>query len=143
MLFAADSNNIEPKLYDILAQHYGDIDTIFIGMECVGAPMSWVYGPLLAKNLERKNDQSRRLNGSDSESAIKLIDSLGCKNVYVYAMGMEPWLEFIAPGTHLTKTDSIQILEAKKFVSLCKERSTNAELLFGRDDSMMARISNQ
>ena len=143
MLFAADSNNIEPKLYDILAQHYGDIDTIFIGMECVGAPMSWVYGPLLAKNLERKNDQSRRLNGSDSESAIKLIDSLGCKNVYVYAMGMEPWLEFIAPGTHSTKTDSIQILEAKKFVSLCKERSLNAELLFGRDDSMMARISNQ
>ena len=40
------------------------------------------------------------------------------------------------------ENDSIQILEAKKFVSLCKERSINAELVW-RDDSMMARISNQ
>ena len=46
LLFAADSNNIEPALYKHLFEALGDIDVLFLGMECDGAPMSWLYGPL-------------------------------------------------------------------------------------------------
>ena len=47
MLFAADSCNIEPRLYDHVHAAVGDVDALFLGMECDGAPLSWLYGPLL------------------------------------------------------------------------------------------------
>src|SRR5262249_2692802 len=34
LLFAADSCNIEPRLYERLHAEIGDIDTLFLGMEC-------------------------------------------------------------------------------------------------------------
>src|SRR5262249_38503772 len=46
LLFAADSCNIEPRLYQHLHNETGDIEVLFLGMECDGAPLSWVYGPL-------------------------------------------------------------------------------------------------
>src|SRR5262249_24609960 len=54
---AADSANIEPKLYEHVHELLGDIDVLFIGMECDGAPLTWVYGPLLTKPVDRKMDQ--------------------------------------------------------------------------------------
>ncbi|MEM1393270.1 MAG: MBL fold metallo-hydrolase, partial [Cyanobacteria bacterium P01_H01_bin.150] len=56
ILCLADSNNIEPKLYEKIYQLFGDADVIFIGMECDGAPFSWAYGSLLAKPVARKMD---------------------------------------------------------------------------------------
>jgi L-ascorbate metabolism protein UlaG (beta-lactamase superfamily) len=132
-LFAADSNNLEPRLYDIIKNVFGEIENLFIGMECVGAPMSWVYGPLLPSSIDRKKDNSRRLNGSNFESAIKVVDSLGSKKVFVYAMGMEPWLEFItAIGKDDDKDTTPQMMEAHKFVAKCIENSIPAEILYGR-----------
>jgi hypothetical protein len=49
ILCAADSNNIDPRLYERLHKLIGDIDILFIGMECDGAPLSWLYGSLLTK----------------------------------------------------------------------------------------------
>src|SRR6266404_4126447 len=70
----ADSNNLEPQLYEHV--HVGDIEVLFIGMECDGAPLSWVYGPLLIKPLARKLDQSRRLDGSNCEKGLNLVNSM-------------------------------------------------------------------
>jgi len=53
LLFAADSCNIEPRLYEHLHRAMGDVDALFLGMECDGAPFSWVYGPLLTQTIER------------------------------------------------------------------------------------------
>lgn len=132
-LFAADSNNLEPRLYDLIKGAYGEIENLFIGMECVGAPMSWVYGPLLPFSIDRKRDNSRRLDGSNFESAIKVVDSLGSKKVFVYAMGMEPWLEFItAIGKDDEKDTTPQMIEAEKLVAECIEKNISAEILFGR-----------
>ena len=94
-LFAADSCNISPKLYEHLHKLIGDIEVLFVGMECNGAPMSWIYGPLLTQRIERQKDHSRRLAGSDYERARAIVEELHCREVYVYAMGQEPWLNYV------------------------------------------------
>jgi L-ascorbate metabolism protein UlaG (beta-lactamase superfamily) len=129
ILCAADSNNIEPVMYKHLHDFTRDIDLLFIGMECDGAPLSWIYGSLLTKPLARRLDQSRRLNGSDYEKAISIVDNLSPKRVYVYAMGQEPWL------THVTSIqyteESKPIIESNRLVEECRRRGIVAERLFG------------
>lgn len=129
ILFAADSNNIEPRLYDILKSLIGEIDILFIGLECAGAPLSWVYGALLPRPLEQKKDNSRRLNGSDFPKAMEVIRSLNCKKVFVYAMGMEPWLSFITSID--PSEDTIPNLNAQELINACKQQGIFAERLYG------------
>src|SRR5205807_1627570 len=95
LLFAADSCNISPKMYEHIHREIGDVDALFVGMECNGAPMSWIYGPLITQRIERQKDHSRRLAGSDFERAKSIVDQFHCKEVYVYAMGQEPWLNYV------------------------------------------------
>jgi L-ascorbate metabolism protein UlaG (beta-lactamase superfamily) len=133
LLFAADSNNLEPKLYDHIKEAYGTIATIFIGMECLGAPFSWTYGPYLPMAIDRKKDQSRRLNGSDFERGLKVIQSLGCESVYVYAMGAEPWVQFVTSIDPAEET--IPVVNAKQLVDHCLSIGIKAERLFGSHDS--------
>ena len=74
LLFAADSCNISPKMYEHVQRELGDVEVLFVGMECDGAPVSWIYGPLLTQHLERPKDQSRRLAGSNFERAIAMVE---------------------------------------------------------------------
>ena len=92
LLFAADSCNIEPAVYKHVQREVGNLDALFLGMECDGAPLSWLYGPLLSRPLERDHDQSRRLYGSNFDQALDFVKRFNCREVYVYAMGQEPWL---------------------------------------------------
>jgi len=128
ILLAADSNNLESRLYHHVHELFGDIDVLFLGMECDGAPMSWLYGPLFTSPISRKDDQSRRLNGSTYEKGIGIVNILKPKQVYVYAMGQEPWLKFL---TSLHYTDeSRPIIESNKLVSECLSRGITAERLY-------------
>jgi hypothetical protein len=104
-------------------------DVIFLGMECDGAPLSWVYGPLLTQPLERKMDQSRKLCGSNFVQAFDLISRLGCQQVYVYAMGQEPWLNHIMCLRY--SDSSPQIVESNKLLEACQKRGIISERLFG------------
>ena len=132
VLCAADSNNIDPKLYEHLHEIIGDVDIAFLGMECDGGPLSWLYGPLLTKALARKVDQSRRLNGSNYERGINIIGRLGSKQVYVYAMGQEPWLTFL---TSIQYTEeSRPIVDSNRLVEDCRGRALEAERLFGHKE---------
>ena len=128
-LMAADSDNIEPLLYEHLRAIVGPIDVLFLGMECDGAPMSWAMGALFTKRISRKMDQSRRFTGSDYEKAMDIVNRLGVGEVYVYAMGGEPWL------AHLMAIDytatSKPIVESDRLVAACAERHIPAERLFG------------
>jgi L-ascorbate metabolism protein UlaG (beta-lactamase superfamily) len=132
MLCLADSNNLQPKLYDHLRELISGLDVFFIGMECDGAPLTWLYGPLLTTAMPRKMDQSRRLDGSHFERAIDIVDRLNPKQAYVYAMGQEPWL------THLTSISyteiSRPITESNKFVEECNRRGLQSERLFGKKE---------
>jgi L-ascorbate metabolism protein UlaG (beta-lactamase superfamily) len=138
LLFAADSCNIEPRLYERLHAEIGDIDTLFLGMECDGAPLTWLYGPLLTNRIERAMDESRRLAGSNSDQAISLVRQFNCKSAYVYAMGQEPWLNYIMS---LKYTDqSRPIIESNQFIKECKERGIIAERLFGKKEVFIENV---
>jgi L-ascorbate metabolism protein UlaG (beta-lactamase superfamily) len=133
---AADSNNLDPDLYRNVAAHVGPADVLFIGMECAGAPMSWLYGPLLTRSLDRNMDQSRRLNGSNFERGIPLVDAFSPSQVYVYAMGQEPWLTYISSIKY--NEESEPIVESSKMVAECRGRGLVAERLFGQKEILLA-----
>lgn len=132
LLIAADSNNLESKLYEHLHEFLGDVDVVFLGMECDGAPMSWMFGPLLTTSLSRKNDQSRRFDASNYERGMSLVDLLHPKEVYIYAMGQEPWCTFL---TSVNYTDeSRPIVDSNRLVNDCVRRGITAERLYGRKE---------
>jgi L-ascorbate metabolism protein UlaG (beta-lactamase superfamily) len=135
ILCVADSNNLLPKLYDHLHNLIGKLDILFIGMECDGAPLSWLYGPLLNKPIPRKMDQSRRLDGCSFERALDMVERCAPEQVYVYAMGQEPWL------THLTSIayteTSKPIIESDKLIEECNRRGLVSERLFGKKEVIL------
>ncbi|MEM6380535.1 MAG: MBL fold metallo-hydrolase, partial [Bacteroidota bacterium] len=137
MLFAADSCNVAPKLYEHVQAIIGDIDVIFLGMECDGAPLTWLYGPLLSNDLPRDKDQSRRLAGCNFERAMAMVNVFNPSEVYVYAMGMEPWLEFISSINYTD--ESKPIVESNKLVATCQARGIEAERLFGEKEILYSK----
>jgi L-ascorbate metabolism protein UlaG (beta-lactamase superfamily) len=132
IMFAADSCNIEPQLYENVVKVLGPVDVLFVGMECDGAPLSWLYGPLLLKPADRLADQSRRLSGSNYEQARSLVTALKCKEVYVYAMGLEPWLRHFTSISYTNQ--SRPIVDSDKLIAECAERGMVAERLFGEKE---------
>ncbi|NEO98536.1 MAG: NAD-dependent epimerase/dehydratase family protein [Symploca sp. SIO2E9] len=135
VLCLADSNNIEPKLYETIHKLFGDVDVAFIGMECDGAPFSWAYGSLLTKPVPRKIAATRRLDGSNAERALEIVSQFNPQQVYVYAMGREPWLTYIT-SIHYTE-ESRPILESKQLVEACKNRNIFSEILLGRKEIIL------
>jgi len=131
-LFAADSNNIEPVVYEHIARHLGNINVMFLGMECDGAPMSWLYGPLLTKPVDRKMDQTRRFSGSDYDRGIGIVNQFKCDEVYVYAMGQEPWLTYVLSIKYTEQSNPI--VASNKLVADCCGRGIIAERLFGKKE---------
>jgi len=135
MLFATDSCAIEPAVYRHVREIVGPVDSLFIGMECDGAPLSWIYGPLMSKPIERALDQARRLNGSHADQAMQIVDQLGCKDLYVYAMGQEPWLGHVM-GLKYT-AESRPLIESDKLIQACRGRGLHAERLYGQREVLL------
>lgn len=129
ILFAADSCNVSPKLYERIRKVIGDINVIFLGMECEGAPLSWLYGPLMPEPLARDKDESRRLAGCNFEQAKALVDVFNPEDVFVYAMGMEPWLKYISSIKYTD--ESLPIVESNKLLEYCISKNIEPERLFG------------
>jgi L-ascorbate metabolism protein UlaG (beta-lactamase superfamily) len=135
LLFAADSCNIDPTLYQHLHRTVGDVSALFLGMECDGAPLTWLYGPLLTMTVERSMDQSRRLAGSNYEQAIRIVEDMHCNEVYVYAMGQEPWLNHIMNLKYTA--ESRPIVESNLLLQACQDRGIHAERLFGEREILI------
>ena len=135
MLMAADSNAIEPRLYDHIHAAVGPIDVMFLGMESEGAPMSWMYGPLLHTPMARKMDQSRRVNGSNCECAIDIVQRLRPAQVYVYAMGREPWLRHVMAIDY--NEESPQLTGARKLLEYCRGQGITAGMPYIRDELVL------
>ena len=131
-LLAADSCNIEPRIYEHVQRIVGDIDLLFLGMECDGAPLSWLYGPLITRPLDRKVDHSRRLSGSNYERGIDIVNRFRCKEAYVYAMGMEPWLKYIMAKDYTPESDPI--VASERLIEDCRRRGIIAERLYGEKE---------
>jgi len=138
IMLLADSDNIDSKLYAHLHKIYGDVDTIFMGMECEGAPMSWLYGALRETPLEHKHDQKRRLNGSNFERGMGIIDQFNPKETYVYAMGAEPWIKYISSIQYTD--ESYAIVESNKLIDACNQKGIISKRLYGINELNVEKL---
>lgn len=136
LFFAADSCNIEPKLYEHIHRIVGDIDVLFLGMECDGAPLSWIYGPLITRRIPHTVDQSRRLSGSNYARGLDIVRRFNCKFVYIYAMGQEPWLNYIMSKKYADT--SSPIVESNALLMDCQAQGIVAERLFGEREILLS-----
>jgi L-ascorbate metabolism protein UlaG (beta-lactamase superfamily) len=116
---AADAANVEPRLYGFIRRHIGDVDVLFLGMECVGAPLTTTYGGVMLRPLSREFDQQRRTTGSDYAAAMGIVRALEPKEVYIYAMGLEPWLGHLLPIE--SNRDALGITESDRVVAECRQ----------------------
>ena len=130
IVFAADSSNLDPTLYRHIRGIIGDVDILFIGMECVGAPMSWIYGPLFTRPINNKIDTTRRLSGSDHQRASAIVSGLGVQSVYIYALGQEPWLEYFMSVSY--DDASPAMVESKKVMLECLSRGLTCDRPVGK-----------
>ncbi|MEO1628803.1 MAG: MBL fold metallo-hydrolase, partial [Bacteroidota bacterium] len=137
LLFVADSRIIEIKLYEHIQKIIGDVDVIFLGMECDGAPLSWLYGPLMTTEVSKTDDQSRRLSGSDCEKGMNLVNTFQPSEVYVYAMGQEPWCEFISSIKYTDESNPI--VQSDKLIQKCASVGIIAERLFGEKEILYTK----
>ncbi|MEL7002734.1 MAG: MBL fold metallo-hydrolase [Bacteroidota bacterium] len=131
-LICADSNSMSAEVYKNVREQVGPVDTLFISLECTGSPMSWAYGALFPKKIDRKLDQVRRANGSDSVRALEMVDIFSVKRVFLYAMGLEPWLNYFMALQHGHTEDSSQ--ETDLLMQACKDRGVDAEKLYAKKE---------
>ncbi|MFE7539437.1 MBL fold metallo-hydrolase [Streptomyces platensis] len=132
VLFAADTSTIDPAAYAHVRRAIGKVDVLFLGMECEGAPLTWLYGPLFTHEPAREMAVRRRLNGNDDIGAMALAEALGCDRAYVYAMGHEPWVWYLTTTTFDENAAPVQA--AERFVAACRTRGIEAQRLHGSCD---------
>jgi len=130
LFFGADSSNLDQHMYRHIHQEIGDIDILAIGMECIGAPYTWLYGALHTKRVSKQIKESRRLNGSNYQQASNIVKVLSPKQVYIYALGQEPWYRYFMGIDY--SDDSEQIVQSRKMMDFCRDYGCNAEALFGK-----------
>ncbi|MFE1173274.1 MBL fold metallo-hydrolase [Streptomyces sp. NPDC058773] len=132
VLFAADTSTVDPAAYAHVRRAIGKVDVLLLGMECEGAPLTWLYGPLFTNEPAREVAVRRRLNGNDDIGAMALAEALGCSRAYVYAMGHEPWVWYLTTTTFDANAAPVQA--AERFVAACRGRGIEAQRLHGSCD---------
>jgi hypothetical protein len=91
----------------------------------------------MGEELPRDKDQSRRLAGSNFERARNLVDTFEPREVYVYAMGQEPWLEFISSVKYTPESNPI--IASNHLLEYCATEGIIAERLFGEKELLYER----
>jgi L-ascorbate metabolism protein UlaG (beta-lactamase superfamily) len=129
----ADSSGIDPVLYRYMRQHVGQVDLAFLGMECAGAPLTWLYQALLTRPVSKKMSESRTLSGSNAAQAAAIMTELGAAEAYVYAMGEENWLVGHVMATSYTE-DSYQLQQVDEFMTWCASQGIKSGHLFGQHE---------
>jgi L-ascorbate metabolism protein UlaG (beta-lactamase superfamily) len=123
----ADSSGIEPELYGRVRDAVGPTDIAFLGMECDGAPLTWLYGALFTQPVSRKMSITRKLSGSNAEQAMGIVEKLGVNEAYVYAMGEEEWVQHIMATSYTPQ--SYQLKQVAEFLEACTARGVKGEHL--------------
>jgi L-ascorbate metabolism protein UlaG (beta-lactamase superfamily) len=129
----ADSSGIDPGLYGHMRNHVGQVDMAFLGMECAGAPLTWLYGALLTQPVTKKMSDSRTLSGSNARQAAAIMTELGAREAYVYAMGEETWLVAHVMATTYND-DSYQLRQVGEFMAWCADHGIKSGHLFGQHE---------
>jgi len=129
---AADLNNVQTELYARAFNSIGKVDVLFVGMECDGGPIHWLYGPLITRDYDPIATKTRTLSGSNCEKVVALVDQLKPTHAYIYAMGAEPWLNYIMNIDY--SPEALQIVESDRFVGLSKQAGIESCRLFGKHE---------
>jgi L-ascorbate metabolism protein UlaG (beta-lactamase superfamily) len=129
----ADSSGIDPGLYRYVRDHVGKVDMAFLGMECAGAPLTWLYQALLTQPVTKKMSDSRTLSGSNAAQASAIMTELGASEAYVYAMGEETWLVAHVMATSYDE-DSYQLKQVDEFMTWCASKGIKSGHLFGQHE---------
>ncbi|MFD1535406.1 MBL fold metallo-hydrolase [Nonomuraea guangzhouensis] len=124
IFIGADSSGIEPALYRYIRAHLGSADLAFLGMECDGAPLTWLYKALLTRPVTKKMSNSRKLSGSNAAQAGAIVTELGAREAYVYAMGEESWLGHVMATSY--NPESIQLQQVREFLTWCASKDVKA-----------------
>ena len=130
VFIGADSSGIDPGLYRYIRRHVGPVDVAFLGMECAGAPLTWLYQALFTKPVTKKMSDSRTLSGSDAAQAAAIMAELGSAEAYVYAMGEEDWLVGHVMATTYNP-DSYQLKQVDEFMAWCARNGIKSDHLYG------------
>ena len=134
MIFAADTCNVSPEVYRYVQAIIGYIDILFLGMECDGAPLTWLYGPYITGKLTKEIDMTRRLAGSNYQRGMTLVDIFRPKNVFVYAMGQEPWLNHIMAIKYTEESNPI--IASNQLLKKCQSMGIESERFFAERNLM-------
>ncbi|MFI1996553.1 MBL fold metallo-hydrolase [Actinoplanes sp. NPDC020271] len=126
----ADSSGIDPVLYRHVRRHLGNVDMAFLGMECDGAPLTWLYQGLLTRPVTKKMSDSRKLSGSNAQQAAAIMTELGADEGYIYAMGEESWQGHVMATTY--NEDTYQMKQIAEFLTWCSSNGITAEHLFNK-----------
>jgi hypothetical protein len=86
----------------------------------------------MTDQLDRDKDQSRRLAGSNYERGIDIVNRFNPKDVFVYAMGQEPWLNYIMTVKYTSESNPI--VASDRLIKDCVARGMTAERLFGEKE---------
>jgi L-ascorbate metabolism protein UlaG (beta-lactamase superfamily) len=129
----ADSSGIDPGLYRYMRAHAGQVDVAFLGMECAGAPLTWLYQALFTKPVTKRMSNSRTLSGSNAAQAAAIMTELGAAEAYVYAMGEETWLVGHVMATTYTD-DSYQLKQIDEFMNWCADHGIKSGHLYGQHE---------
>jgi L-ascorbate metabolism protein UlaG (beta-lactamase superfamily) len=126
----ADSSGIDPVLYRYIRSHLGDVDMAFLGMECDGAPLTWLYQGLLTRPVTKKMSDSRKLSGSNAAQAAAIMTELRADEAHIYAMGEESWQGHVMATSY--SEDTYQMKQIGEFLGWCSDQGITAEHLFNK-----------
>lgn len=129
-VLTADSQCLEPRVYEMARGMLGPVSALFVGMECEGSALTTANAPYLPPGMYTSEvAESRRTKASNAEEALRLVDALRPAHAYVYAMGLEPWLSYMFGVVDQAK--SYSMAQAESFIAECAVLGIPARLLRG------------
>ncbi|MEP6912148.1 MAG: MBL fold metallo-hydrolase [bacterium] len=138
ILFAADSDCLDKRMYERVCKTLGPIQSVFLGTESVGAPLTWHNGSLFLRRPTWEQDQTRRYHGCNASRALDLLEAVKASRIYNYAMGKEPWLEHLLGFG--SDADSPQLRESRDLIARAHHRGFQiAERPFGKGEIHLSR----
>ncbi len=66
----------------------------------------------------------------------RIVEQFHCKEVYVYAMGQEPWLNHVMGIKYTEKSNPI--IQSNRLIETCRSRGMTAERLFGEKEILLS-----
>jgi len=132
LLILSGSKFIQPEIYQYLVDNSLKVGKMFVGMECEGAPYTWLYEPLLNQGYQPEYAKNRRLVGCDSDETEQLIRLINPDSIFVYAMGLEPWLEYLIGKP--TNFDDYIVREYKRLENKMLHEDITLKLLYWSEE---------